>query len=196
MNNEIKSALEIAREKIEKAGVATEEERLKWKYLPQGEQLGAQYMKEDCDLAAALKQHPENARKFVAEGAAEVLLRNIDLPRNDIARKSNKKAMDGLKLLKKDTSRVESVFNQLRRLFDHYATQGEQQRKQAYQAVKEEFESKLQQATQQQGLSMVGKIDVEKHPQFQQEWHRAQTQLESQYLTLLKEYKRELASLS
>lgn len=196
MDKEIKSALEIAQEKIEKAGVATEEERLQWKYVPQGELLGAQYMKEDCDIVAALSQYPETARKYVADGAAGVMLGNIGLPRNELAKKTNKKAMDGLKLLKKDNARVDNVFSQLRRLFDHYATQGEQQRKQAYQAVKEEFESKLQQATQQQGLSMVGKIDVEKHPQFQQEWHRTQTQLDSQYLTLLKEYKRELASLS
>ena len=196
MNKEIKSALEIALEKVKEVGESTEEERLSWKYVPQGEQLGAKYLKEDCDLAAALNQYPENARKYIAAGASEVLLRNIGLPRNDIAKKANKKAMDGLKLLKKDKARADSFFNQMHRLFDHYATQGEQQRKQAYESVKAEFESKLQQAAQQQGLAVPGKIDVEKHPQFQQEWRRAQTQLDSQYLTLLDEYKRELANLS
>ncbi|MDO8716283.1 MAG: hypothetical protein Q7J73_05690 [Dehalococcoidales bacterium] len=196
MDNVIKSALEIAMEKVDKVGVATEEERLKWKYFPQGELLGAKYLKEDCDMAAALNQYPETARKYVADGASGVMLGNIGLPRNDIAKKTNKKAMDGLKLLKKDKARADSFFNQLHRLFDHYATQGEQQRKQAYESVKAEFESKLQQAAQQQGLAVPGKIDVEKHSQFQQEWRRAQTQLDSQYLTLLDEYKRELANLS
>ena len=196
MDNVIKSALEIAMEKVDKVGVATEEERLKWKHFPQGELLGAKYLKEDCDIVAALSQYPETARKYVADGAAEVMLGNIGLPRNDIAKKTNKKAMDGLKLLKKDKARADSFFNQLHRLFDHYATQGEEQRKQAYQSVKAEFESKLQQAAQQQGLAVPGKIDAEKHPQFQQEWRRAQTQLDSQYLTLLDEYKRELANLS
>ena len=42
---EIKSALEIAMEKIEKLGEPTEEERLKWKYVPQGEELAARYLK-------------------------------------------------------------------------------------------------------------------------------------------------------
>lgn len=196
MDNVIKSALEIALAKVEAVGESTEEERLKWKHVPQGEQLGAKYLKEDCDIVAALSQYPETARKYVAEGTAGVLLRNISLPWNDIAKKTNKKAMDGLKLLKKDKARTDSFFNQLHRLFDHYTTQGEQQRKQAYQSVRAEFESKLQQAAQQQGLAITGKIDVEKHPQFQQEWRRMQTQLDSQYLTLLEEYKRELANLS
>ena len=196
MDKEIKSALEIALEKVNEMGESTEEERLEWKHVPQGEQLGAKYLKEDYDIVAALSQYPETARKYVAAGATEVLLRNIGLPRNDIAKKTNKRVMDGLKLLKKDKARTDSFFNQLHRLFDHYATQGEQQRKQSYQSVKAEFESKLQQAAQQQGLSVPGKIDVEKHPQFQQEWRRAQNQLDSQYLTLLEEYKRELANLS
>lgn len=196
MNSEIKSALEIALEKVEKMGDSTEEERLKWKHGPQGEQLGARYLKEDCDLVAELKQCPEQARKYVLKGAADVLLRNISLPRNDAARKTNKKAMDGLKLLKNDKVRVENVFSQLRRLFEHYTTQGEQQRKQAYQSIKEDFEDRLAQATKQQGLSVIGKIDVEKQPQFQQEWRKVQTQLDSQYLTVLNEYKRELASIS
>ena len=196
MDNVIKSALEIALEKVDKAGVATEEERLKWKHFPLGELLGAKYLKEDCDIVAALSQYPETARRYVADGAAEVMLGNISLPRNDIAKKTNKKSMDGLKLLKKDKARADSFFNQMHRLFDHYATQGEQQRKQAYESVKAEFESKLQQAAQQQGLAVAGKLDAERHPQFQQEWRRAQAQLDSQYLTLLDEYKRELANLS
>ena len=40
---EIKSAAEIAREKIEKLGEATDEERLTWKYGPEGDKLAARY---------------------------------------------------------------------------------------------------------------------------------------------------------
>ena len=196
MGSEIKSAREIALEKVEKMGGSTEEERLKWKHGPQGEQLGVRYLKEDFDLLAELKQYPENARKYVAEGAADVLLRDIALPGSDAARKTNKKAMDGLKLLKNDKVRVENVFSQFRRLFDHYATQGEQQRKQAYQSVKGDFEDRLQETAKQQGLAVVGKLDVERQPQFQQEWRRMLAQLDSQYLTVLNEYKRELANIT
>ena len=75
--------------------------------------------------------------------------------------------------------------------------QGEQQRNQAYEQLKTEFEAKLQQAVQQQLGSLVGiKIDVEKQLQFQEEWHKLKTQLDSQYLKLLDEYKQELLAIS
>ena len=83
------------------------------------------------------------------------------------------------------------------RSFNHYMEQGEQQRKQAYERFKIEFEAKVRQAIQQQLGSLVGvKIDVEKQPQFQEEWRKMQTQLDSQYLTLLDEYKQELSGIA
>jgi len=194
--SDIKSAAEIAMEKVAKLGEATLEERLKWKYLPQGEQLAARYLKEDCNLVAELSQHPENVRRYISEGAANILIRNISLPKSDIAKKSNKKIMDGLKELKSDKVSTENAYSRLRYLFNHYTEQGEQQRKQAYESLKADFEAKLQQAVQQQlGSSLSSKINVEKQPQFQQEWRKLQAQLDSQYLNLLDEYKRELSGI-
>jgi len=194
---DIKSAREIAMEKVAQMGEATEEERLKWKYAPQGEQLAAKYLKEDCNLVAELSQYQENVSKYVIEGAAAILTRSIGLPKNDIATKNNRRAMDGLKILKSDKVGVENVYSQIRNIFNHYAEQGEQQRRQAYESLKAEFEAKIQQAVQQQlGSSMGMRVDVEKQPQFQQEWRKILTQLDSQYLNLLEEYKRELSSIS
>src|SRR3990170_2798358 len=99
---DIKSALEIAMEKVAKIGEPTEEERLKWKYVPQGEELAAKCLKEDGNLVAELSQYRENVRKYIINGAAEILIRNISLPRNDVAKRNNRKAMDGLKVLKSD----------------------------------------------------------------------------------------------
>ena len=193
----IKSAAEIAREKLEALDDVTEEERLTWKYLPEGEKLAARYIKEDCDLAAELSKHEEKIRDYVVRGMTDILMRNISLPRNDVLRKTNKKAMDGLKAIKRDKVAVENVFSKVRRIFNHYTEQGEQQRRQAYESLKSEFEARLQQAVQQQLGSVAGiKLDVEGQPQFQEEWRKLQTQLDSQYLNLLGEYKRELASLT
>ena len=195
--DDIKSALEIAREKVEKLGEATEEERLKWKYVPQGEELAARYLKEKLNLVAELSQYEENVKKYVIEGAVEVLTRNISLPKNDLNKKNNKKVMDGLKLLKSDKVSVENVYSKIRYLFNHYAEQGEQQRQQAYESLKTELEAKIQQAMQQQLGPLIGmKIDVEKQPQFQQEWRKIQMQLDSQYITHLSEYKRELSEIA
>ena len=195
--SDIKSALEIALEKMEKLSEATEEERLKWKYAPEGEQLATRYLKENSNLVVELSQYHENGRKYIIESAAEVLIGNISLPKDDSAKRNNRRAMDGLKILKSDKVDVENIHSRIRYLFNHYAAQGEQQRKQAYQSIKTELDVKLQQEMQQQLSPLMGaKVDVEKHPQFQQEWRRIQIQLDSQYLNLLSEYKRELSDIT
>jgi len=194
---DIKSALEIAMEKIERLGKATDEERLKWKYVPKGERLAARYLKQDCNLVVELSQYKETARRYIIEGAGNILIRNINLPKDDLAKRNNKQAMDGLKNLKGDKVAVENVYSKIRRIFNHYIEQGEQQRRQAYESLKAEFEAKVQQAVQQQlGSLMRIRIDVEKQPQFQEEWRKLQTQLDSQYLKLLDEYKQELSGIA
>ena len=194
---DIKSAREIAMERIKKIGEATEEERMAWRYIPEGEKLAARYLRQDCNLSVELNQNDEAVRKYIAKGANDVLVRNIDLPRNDSTRTGNQRAMEGLKTLKTDKVDVENVFSKIRRIFDHYTEQGEQQRRQAYESLKNEFEAKLQQAVQQQLGSVTGiKLDVENQPQFQEEWRKVQTQLDSQYFKLLDEYKQELSGVA
>lgn len=193
---DIKSAAEIAREKIEKLGEATEEERLKWKYGPEGDKLAARYLKEkNLNLATELEKCEEKARKIVAGGVNDILLRNISLPRNEATRLTNKKAMEGLKALKNDKAAVEKVFSKIIQVMDHYVENGEKQKKQAYDNLKTEFEAKIQQAIRQQtGVNSARmNIDVEKQPQFLEEWQRLQGQLEGQYVQVLDEYKAELA---
>jgi len=193
----IKSAAEIAKEKLEKIGEPTEQERLKWKYGPEGEKLAALYLKEDTNLMSEVKKYDDKAKQFIATSVNDILLRNISLPRNETARKINKKAMDGLKALKNDKVAVENVFSRMRHVLDHYVQEGAKQKKQAYEALKSEFEAKLQQAIRQQtGVNARMKIDVEKQPQFQEEWQRVQAQMEAQYTNLLDEYKKELAAIN
>jgi hypothetical protein len=193
---DIKSAREIAMEKIAKLGEVTDEERLKWKYVPEGEKLAVRYIKVGCNLVDELSRYEEKVKRYVIEGAGEVLTRNIDLPKNDLAKRNNKKAMEGLKVIKSNKVDVENVFSKIRRLFAHYLEQGEQQRKQAYDSLKIDFEAKIQQAMQQQlGLPARIRVDVERQPQFQEEWRKVQAQLDSQYLKLLNEYKQELLTI-
>jgi hypothetical protein len=195
---EIKSAAEIAREKIEKLGGVTEEERLKWKYVPEGEKLAARYIKEDYNLVTELDKYEEKARKHVIDGSTDIFIRNISLPMNEMARRNTKKAMEGLKTVKSDKVAVENVFSKIRHVLEHYVQQGEQQKKQAYESLKAEFEARIQQAIKQQtGVNAAQmKIDVERQPQFQEEWQKLQAQMESQYTQLLDEYKQELSAIA
>lgn len=193
---DIKSAYEIAMEKIDKVGVATPEERLEWKYVPEGERLSAKYLKQDAELTAELAKFDKNAAKYVIRGASEVLIKNITLPRDDGAKRNNKRAMEGLKVLKGDKAGVENVYSKIRRLFTHYSEQGEQQKRQAYATLRAEFEAKLEQAVKKQlGTSAGIKIDVEKQPQFLEEWYRLRAQLDAQYQKVLDEYKQEMAAV-
>lgn len=193
---DIKSAREIAMEKLESLGEATEEERYKWKFEPKGQELAARYLKEDCNLVAELSQYQESERKYVAAGASEVLVRNVELPRNEAIRRTNKKVMDGLKLVKNDKASVENAHSRIRQIFSHYTEQGEQQRRQAYEQLRSQFEAKVQQTIQQQlGTAARMRVDVERQPQFQEEWRRLQLQLEEPYLEHLREYRQEILSI-
>ncbi|MBL7126380.1 MAG: hypothetical protein ISS58_04105 [Dehalococcoidales bacterium] len=197
MGEEIKSAREIAMAKVEKLGEVTEEERLKWKYNPEGEKLAARYLKQNLNLLAEMSKFDEKAKKYVIEGVQSVLIRNIELPRNDFLRKKNKRVMEGIKPLKNDKVSLENVFSKVRRIFDHYVEQGEQQRRQAYESLKADVETKIQQAVKQQMGSLANvKIDVESQPQFQEEWRRALAQMDMQYTRLLDEYKQELTAIA
>ncbi|TET26092.1 MAG: hypothetical protein E3J67_02440 [Dehalococcoidia bacterium] len=192
---DIKSAREIAMEKAAKLGEATGEERLRWHYVPEGERLAVRYLEQDLNLVVELNRYEEKVREYVIEGAREVLIRNINLPQSNLAKRNNKRAMEGLKSLKSDKVAVENVYSRLRQIFAHYLETGEQQRRQAYEALKAEFETQLKQATQQQGLLMGVKIDVAKQPRFQEEWRKIQAQLDSQYYKLVDECQQELMAI-
>lgn len=196
MGEEIKSAREIALDKIQKLGDATEEERLRWKYVPEGEKLAVRYLDQDINLAAELDRYEEKIKKCLVKGAEEVLLRNINLPQTEADKKQNKKAMDGLKILKNNKVALENVFSNIRRIFEHYQGQGDQQMNQAYESLKADFTANLQAALKQQLGSLPDvNMDIESQPQFQEEWRKVKAQMNSQYLKLLAEYKQALAAI-
>ncbi|MDM8000967.1 MAG: hypothetical protein QUS33_13520 [Dehalococcoidia bacterium] len=195
MAEEIKSAYERAMERIKNLDEPSKEEKLTWTYVPEGQKLAVRFLKEEINLATELGKFKDEERRYVVKGAEEVLLRNIALPIHDTARRNNKKAMDALKAIKKDKTALENVFTKMRRVFDHYTNEGEQQRRQAYEMLKQDFQAKLQQALRQQGLPANTKINIESQPQFQEEWRLTLSQMDAQYNQLLDEYKQEIARL-
>jgi hypothetical protein len=189
----IKSALERALERVEQVEIG--EERVKeLEYLPQGERLAGQYLREDnYDLMAALSTYDASVRKFVLKGVESSLLSTIRLPQNEQDRREIKKSLDGLSLLKKNRNKVAELWGTLERLFNQY----EQARKQYYQRFREEFEGALRQAMQQQmGMVVRGNIKVEMHPEFQQNWRQACAKLDAQYDPALERIKQELSRLT
>ena len=197
MSDVIKSAREIALEKLAQIEEATEDERRSWKYIPEGEKLAVVYLKQDIELGVELRKYSDEVAQYINKGAVDILVRNINLPKNDIIRKANKRAMDGIKQLKQNKLDIENVYSKIRQIFKHYVEQGDQQRKQAYERLKVEFEAKMQQALQQQLGAMVrARIDVERQPQFQAEWQKVKGQLDMQYTKVLDEYKQEILAIN
>jgi hypothetical protein len=194
--DDIKSAYEIAMEKAERLGRPSEEDVNKWKYVPLGQEIARGYLNNERNLVAEVGNYDEDVRRHVIAGAQETLLRNLEVPRNDSVRRNNKRAMEGIKTLKSDKASIENVYSKMRRIFEHYEQQGEQQRRQAYEELKMDFEQRLQQALRQQpGTPARGMVNVEAQPQFQEEWRRTLLQLDSQYHKLLDEYRQEILAI-
>ena len=95
--------------KLDKIGEPTEEERLEWKYLPEGEKLAARYLNHEAELSPEISKFDKKAAPYVIEGVSNVLIKNIILPETIVAKKSNKLAMDGIKAVKTDKAHVEAV---------------------------------------------------------------------------------------
>jgi dsDNA-specific endonuclease/ATPase MutS2 len=152
--------------------------------------MALRFLSEEANLVAELAKYDEEAREHVIAGAQKILLGRIDLVRSDAAKRTNKRAMEGLKLLKKDTIAVENIYSQIRSLFNFELEQGEQQRQQAYESLKAQFEEKLKQMGSQAVQSQAA---IEE--QFRQELRRVLAQIDVQYINQLDEYKRELEAV-
>ena len=192
----MKSAFERAMEKVSELGEASAEEKARWKYGPEGERLAARYLANECSLAGEMGKYEPLARKYATAGAAEALIRNIDLPRSDFLKVNTEKAMEGIKTLESDEAGVEKVFGKISYVLNHFQQDGERQKKQAYEALKGDFQARVERALQRQGGVPQGmNVDVERQPQFQEEWRATLAQLNSQYYKLLDEYKDELRAI-
>ena len=198
--DEIKSARDIAQERIDRVGEVSEEDKLRWKYLPEGEKLAGVYLKEGRDLNSELARFPPNALPYIKKGLEGVLAAAIVLPKIEGVQSRNKRAIDGLLALKKDKSAAQKLVGQMRQVLDHYSDQGEKQRKATKEQLKDQYEAKVKQAMDKQLGAAAGmegmKISVESLPQFQEEWRRVSAQMDQQYLKLLEQFKKELAKIT
>jgi hypothetical protein len=192
----IKSAYELAMEKIDKLGEATDDERRRWKYTPEGERLALGYLNGDTELSVDFTRYSGEDRVYVAKGVETVLLNHINLPKNNAVIKESKMALDGLAVIKQDNEGLKDIVTRIDNLFTHYLENGDQQRQSALESLKGQFLQRLQQAAREQRGTTTGtNIDPESHPQFIEERRRMLAHLDLQYINHLDEYKQELASL-
>lgn len=186
----IKTAYEKAIERFQQKEVSPAElDRLE--YLPKGKALAATFLREDSfDLAGELEKYPEQFRIYVLEGAQETFLHNILLPSDETIRQNNKRALEGIFILKKDKHQLGIVSSQLEHLFEYYR----QALEQAKNNYKNSFAAKMSAAQKalekRSGLKV--RINVEKQPGYREGWLKVLNQLDARYEGAINEAKQKL----
>ncbi|MDN5347974.1 MAG: hypothetical protein PWP65_1538 [Clostridia bacterium] len=192
--DKIKTALEIALERANAIKVDSEK-LLELDYVPQGKVLGARFLSNNnFNLEEELRKFGPEARPYVLRGLEDTFLSNLSLPRDEVSMQANRRCMEGLKLIKKNKAALKQVFQEIETLFQYYARALEQ----TYVNLKEDFAARLLQAQRALGrqLGMRVNIDVERQPEFQEEWSRLRGQLSAQYENILEEKRRYIRSLN
>jgi hypothetical protein len=180
---EIKSALELALEKAEKYGRASQEEMDLAQYRDQGSRLAVQYLKGEGDLVADLKSLAPPAQAAARQAIKEVFLRNLGLPRGNTVDPSQDQALEGLLLVADHPKAMAQLQAELEQVLQTFL----QVRNNAFQQLKSRFAAgvgQMQKAMEAQFQQKVN-LEVEHLPQFQEEWRRFQGQLLDQFTPML-----------
>lgn len=189
---DIKSALEIAMEKAEKLGKLTPAEQHRIEFIPKGNALAARFLKGEISLEAELNKFNKEEAVFVKEGVLDVFLRNIILPTSEQAKKTSKKAMDGILFLKKEKDKLKPIITEIDHLFTYY--------EQALRQLQMKFREKLESAKPTRSVETLGgmgnRSEMEKQMALQEEWRAALAELTSQYQRALEEHKRKIQKLT
>lgn len=193
MSAKIKTALEKAMERV--AGIHVSAEEIESEnHREAGRALAGRFFSErNFDLEAALAEYGESARKHVTDGVMQSLIGNLHPPSTEAVEQTNKRAMEGIARLKKDTRHVQEIFREMEYLFDYYR----QTVKQAYVSLREAFQRRAAETQklieQQTGVRVP--VNPEASPEFREEWLRTLNRIDQQYANFLNEHKSRLAAL-
>ena len=137
---EIKSALELALEKAERYGKATAEEMQEVKWQEQARHLAAEFLREKIDLEPELRNFPSDVQTALVKYVKEILLRNINLPREGVIDPANKRAQHGILQISRDKKAAQRLLQEINQIFSSY----EQVRQNALQQYKAQFSAQVE----------------------------------------------------
>ena len=195
MEDKIKSAMEIAMEKASRLGALTPEEEQRLKWVPEGERLAALYLGGDADLETALGSIDRSSMPYIIGGVLSVLLPRLGLPKHETVIATNKRILDGLRLLCQDSNALEEIAARVAYVEEQYAGYGRQQLEASYQELKQQLATQVQQTLQQQGAAGRVQVDVESMPEFQSRWRALMVNLERPYEQSLEDLRKQLREL-
>jgi hypothetical protein len=187
---EIKSALELALEKAERYGKASQEEMAAAQSQEQGRQLAVRFLKGEGDLVAELQALPPQTQPEARIAIKEVFLRNLGLPRDEEPDERRDRALAGLLLVatdKKNMARCKAELEQIMQQFLQFRNNAMQQLKARFAQGVGQMQRAMEAKT---GQRM--RLEAEHLPQFQEEWRRFQGQLVDQFEPVLADLKQRM----
>lgn len=175
---EIRSTMEMVLERAAKLAESAPAETSNEDILKKGMRLAAEFMKEnDFDLMGALSSHPVETQPDIRKGMAQILLRNIVLPRDEDLQASGQHALRGIMVLSGNSGDIGTICQELSQILDQYNQHKEQTTQQLNDAIK----GQLQQQQMANGQEVQEDINPAMHPQYAEELSKMLTSLNGQY---------------
>ncbi len=178
---EIRSTLDMVMERAARMAARAKDIPADTEAEQHGMRLVAEFMAgKQSDLTAILKQESETDQMAIRRGMAQALIRNIVIPRDDHFLNNSATALTGvLSLSGEKGGEVEATCTELTQLLEQYAQHKEQMKQQLEDAIRAQLAQQLQEKTGEAPDPM--EIDPRRHPQYNEEWSQAQTNLNDQY---------------
>jgi hypothetical protein len=190
---EIKSTMDMVMERAARMAARVVEQPDSQESERTGMRLAAEYVNLSLDdLGQVLAGQSATEQMVVRRGMAQVLLRNIVLPRDEALMKTSLRAMQGLVEMEQSAGDIMAICAELKQILEQYNQHKEQIRKQLEDAVRAQLDQKL---GGQQGALAASRmsIDPAMHPLFQKEWTRMKAELNQQYNQALEQRKEMLS---
>jgi hypothetical protein len=180
---EIKSTMDLVMERAARIGKASSEELRFEEARKKGMHLAVEYL--DGSLVApleALKEQENSLQIPALRGMAEIMLRNIFLPRDETQKDRTEKAVKGVMALEGESGEIEAICNELVNLLGGYMQHRVQLRAQLEEQVAQQSEMQKQGA----------QVDPAQQPKVHEEWSRIETELSTQYNAALDQLKQQV----
>lgn len=188
MESKIKTALERALERAESLPQASPDEIARIEHVPLGKSMGASFMDNSSyDLIKTLEETPQETKRFIVEGLQDVLLLRISLPADQHAEESNKRAMEGILIIKEDKESATDMLNELEGMLQYYRHALEQ----TMERFKQEVEMRSQ-SSHSQGMRGTNQETMD----FREEWAGIVRQLDQKFEAGLAELKQRIKEIS
>lgn len=182
----IKTALEMAMERLGKRKEVNPEEVLRLEAVPKGRVLGAKFLNDkNFALLDVLNEEDKNISKYILEGIQEVFLANLLLPVTDEMLMSNQKVMEGLAIIKNNKKQIAGILKDMGAMFSHYR----QTLDQATESFKQQVQMHQENQARMQGPD-APQVD------YQQEWAMLLNQINQRYENAFAEMKESIKNLT